>query len=196
MYPWRCTWRAHTVTCTLWVFKVKTTTRQTLLLKVCKWDISVVCVLEGQLCVYYWGEHTPETSVSTHLARCPLWWCQHRRVWAPPPSPRLPRCQPARQTASALRHNLTAHPVTASQGGEPSLLPWWCVWGTFLWPSWRTPQSTQSSRWPRPDRCTWGRGRLPRWHTASPGLRCRCLSWQLHAVEKSHKCMWGGDPYK
>lgn len=69
-----------------------------------------------QFCVYSEGaipqtiSRQTHTVVPTHLARCRLWWCQHRRGWAPPPSPLLLRYQPARQTALALRHNLTALP--------------------------------------------------------------------------------------
>lgn len=48
----------------------------------------------------------------THLARCPLWWCQHQRGWAPPPSPLLQCCQPARQTVSDTI--LQLHLITAS----------------------------------------------------------------------------------
>lgn len=150
------------------------------------------------------------SALTTHLGQCLLWWCQHQRGWAPPPSPLSPRYQPAGCKESALRDNLRPcncplrrtilfrrgpiayhnHNIaieSTESVAAVTLLPWWCVWGTFLWLSWQTPQSTQSSHWPHPDRCTWGWGRLPRWRTASPDLHCRSLNWQLHAAENSHK---------
>ena len=85
--------------------------------------------LVSQSCLYFiWSlltqtDRPPQTLshtlVPTHLARCPLWWCQRRRGWAPPPSLLLPRYRPARQDSISPRDtNLPAHLLTSGQGGQ------------------------------------------------------------------------------
>lgn len=181
-------------------YKVKTTPSQTLLLKasvfaclLSQWCLCL-CARPGQFCVDLEEAHFSDY-FETH---------SDSRTYPPGPMPTLMMSAPERMSSSTISPVTTLPACKAdiispktqssSQSGEPSLLPWWCAWETFLWPSWQTPQSTQSSRWPRPDRCTWGRGWLPRWHTASPDLRCRCLSWQLHAGERNHNYLFRRRP--